>query len=375
MNASSSTEADPDARALRILLREELPAHTFDRQPLRGVVALALAPVAIGLGWAASRQLPWWACLAISFLLGQVVTTLGIAAHEALHHSVFRSRALENLLGWIGFSPFFVTPGNWRAWHNQAHHGGTNVRLQDPDILPSLEEWRAQPFARFLYAISPGSRSWLSQISFCFLFTGQGQAFLWYYSRLPGMQRLRMHRTRECMLTILVALGWCGLGWTLGLRGAFFALMLPFTFGNITWMIYIATQHWLQPASKQTDNPLLSTASVETHPVLNWAHFNFSYHQEHHIFPAMSPKFAPDLRAAVRAINPRASVVYPHFGALCAVFSRPALYAEDEHTFIDPTGALVRRSDDIRDALVSQPTLADVKITCAPATPAATRPR
>jgi fatty acid desaturase len=353
MNASNPVEADPDARSLRILLREELPAHTFERQPLRGAVALALVPGAIGLGWAASRQLPWWACLAMSFLLGQVVTALGIAAHEALHHSVFRSRALENLLGWVGFSPFLVTPGNWRAWHNQAHHGGTNVRLQDPDILPSQQEWRAQTFARFLYAISPGSRSWLSRISFCFLFTGQGQAFLWYYSGLPWMQCVRMHRARERVLTVLVAAGWCGLGWTLGIRGAFFALMLPFTFGNITWMIYIATQHWLQPASKQADNTFLSTASVDTHPVMNWAHFNFSHHQEHHIFPAMSPKFAPDLRAALRAINPRASIVYPHWGALRAVFSRPALYAEGGQIFVAPEGTRSVTAEDLRRTLES----------------------
>lgn len=355
MNASTLPTARipvDDARQIRSELRRVMPPEAFKPQPLRGVVALALVPMMVPLMWAVgSGRLPWWACLLISFVLGQMVAAVGLAAHEALHHSVFRSKALEELIGWAGFSPFLVTPGNWRAWHVQAHHSAANILVRDPDILPRQEEWRTLGFARLFHAISPGSGSWLSYISFSLFFTAQGQAFLWYHSNLPQFQQVRMHRARERILTVLLALGWGALGWAMGPRGALYALILPLVFSNITLMIYIATNHWLLPASQDTDNPFVNTASVKTHPVMDLIHFNFSYHQEHHIFPAMSPKFAPLLRKHLRELNPKASIVYPHLHALRTLFWRPALYSADGRAFAGPEGPPAMTSEDLRRRL------------------------
>jgi fatty acid desaturase len=271
-------------------------------------------------------------------VIGQLFTTVGLAAHEALHHSVFRSKGLEDLLGWVGFSPWLVTPGTWRAWHVQAHHSAANIHARDPDVLPRQEEWRTQRFAQLFHAISPGSGSWLSYISLSFFFTAQGQAFLWHHSNQPSLQHVRMNRARERAITVLLALGWGALGWAMGPRGALYALILPQLFSNTTLMIYIATNHWLLPAAQDTDNPFVNTASVETHPVMDLLHLHFSHHQEHHIFPAMSAKFAPLLRKHLRALNPEASIVAPHLQALRALFWRPALYSMDGRSFAGPDG-------------------------------------
>ncbi|WNG43750.1 fatty acid desaturase [Archangium minus] len=349
-----------DYRRLRAELRSVMPPEAFKQQPLRGVLAFAHVPVMIALVWAVgSGRLPWWACLLISFVLGQMLVTVGFVAHEALHHAVFRSKVLEELLGWIGFSPWLVTPGNWRAWHVQAHHSAANIHVRDPDILPRQHEWRTQWFAKLFHAISPGSRSWLSYISFSLFFTAQGQAFLWHHSNQPQLQHVRMNRARERILTVLLALGWGTLGWVLGPRGAFYALILPHLFSNITLMIYIATNHWLLPASEDTDNPFVNTASVATHPVMDWIHLNFSYHQEHHIFPAMSPKFAPLLRKHLRELNPEASIVYPHLHALRMLFWRPALYSDDGRTRVGPDGTPSVTHEELRRRLEAptQPTL------------------
>ena len=137
----------------------------------------------------------------------------------------------------------------------------------------------------------------------------QGQAFLWHHSNQPQLQQVRMNRARERILTVLLALGWGALGWAMGPRASLYAILLPHLFSNFTLMIYIATNHWLLAASPDTDNPFVNTASVETHPVMDLLHLNFSYHQEHHIFPAMSPKFAPLLRKHLRELNPELRVV------------------------------------------------------------------
>ncbi len=355
MSSSSQTTARipvDDFRRLRSELRQAMPAEAFRPQPLRGVIALALVPGMIALGWAAaSGRLPWWACLFSSFVLGQLLVVVGFAAHEALHNSVFRSRWLQDVLGWVGFSPWLVTPGLWRAWHVQAHHSAANIHVRDPDILPRAEDLRGQWFPRLVHAMSPGSGTWLSYISFGFFFTAQGQAFLWHYSGRPEFQHVRMNRTRERLLSVLLALGWGALGWAMGPWGALYVLILPQVFSNITLMIYIATNHWLLPASDTTDNPFVNTASVETHPVMDWVHLNFSYHQEHHIFPAMSPRFAPQLREKLRALNPEASIVFPHLRALGLLFQRPPLYGADGHTLTRPDGTHAVTTGELRRTL------------------------
>lgn len=355
MSSSSQTTARipvDDFRRLRSELRHAMPSEAFQPQPLRGALALALVPVMVALGWvAASGRLPGWACLLISFVLGQLLVVVGFAAHEALHHSVFRSRALEDVLGWVGFSPWLVTPGLWRAWHVQAHHSAANIHVRDPDILPREEDLRTHWFPRLVYAMSPGSGTWLSYISFGFFFTAQGQAFLWHYSGRPEFQHVRMNRTRERLLSVLLALGWGALGWAMGGWGALYVLILPQVFSNITLMVYIATNHWLLPASDATDNPFVNTASVETHPVMDWVHLNFSYHQEHHIFPAMSPRFAPLLRRKLRALNPEASIVYPHLRALGLLFQRPPLYGADGHTLTRRDGTRSVSTEELRRTL------------------------
>jgi fatty acid desaturase len=341
-----------DTKRLRAALRRALPPEAFERQPLRGLVALGLVPVNAALLWVLTTwTLPVWACLLIAFAMGQLLTSVGLAAHEALHHSTFHSRAMENLLGWAGFSPFLVTPGTWRAWHVQAHHGSANVLVRDPDILPRRSEWHTRGFAKLFHAMSPGSGHWLSYLSFTFFFAAQGQAFLWYHSRLPTFRHVHLHHARERVLTVLLALGWFALAWALGLQAALYGMVLPVVLGNITLMIYIATNHWMQPASDETDNPFVNTASVATHPVMDWLHFNFSHHQEHHIFPAQSPRYAPLLREHLRRLSPKASIVYPHLHALRTLYWRPALYSEDGRMLMELDGTNTLAFPELRQRL------------------------
>lgn len=356
MNPSSSSSVPlvpEDIKRLRLELKRRLPPEAFERQPLRGYVAFGLVPVTAALmGWVGTCELPVWASLLVSLVLGQLLTCLAFAAHEAMHHSMFHSRTLEHLLGWAGFAPLLVTPGNWKAWHVQAHHGATNIHLRDPDILPRRTDWLTQRFPKLLHTTLPGSRLLPSFISLSFLFTAQSQAFLWHYSGLPEYQHVHLRRTRERVLTVLLAGAWGAVGWALGPRGALFALVLPWLLCNLTLMLYISTQHWMQPAHDDDDNPFVNTASVTTHPFLDWLHFNFSYHQEHHIFPAQSPKYAPLLRQHLRELNPRASTVYPHGRALRLLFTRPALYSDDGGTLMAQDGSRAVHTTELRERLI-----------------------
>jgi hypothetical protein len=83
-------------------------------------------------------------------------------------------------------------------------------------------------------------------------------------------------------------------------------------------------------------NPLDDSMSVTTHPMLDRVHFNFSYHVEHHLFPTMSPKFAPLVRAKLQQFAPGRVLAPGHLAALQMVFHTPRMH-DVNGDLIDPT--------------------------------------
>jgi fatty acid desaturase len=344
-----------DPAALRRALRAALPAEAFEPQPLRGIVALCEVPLMVAIGWLlAAVPLHWSLKLLCALVQGQLMTSLALSAgHENLHRSVFRSRFWESVVGAIGVSPFLITPGVWRAWHVHAHHANTNAPGRDPDCLRTVEAHAQSRFARFIHAVSPGSGHPLSFVAFFVLLTFEGQLFLWYYSGRPEYRHIPMNRARERVLTLLVIAGWVALGARLGLEASFWAIALPMLTANFTLLCYIATNHWLSPATPDENNPFLNSLSTTTHPLFDWIHFNFSYHQEHHLFPGMSGRHLPRVRAALRELEPAASVVHPQWRAVLALFRKPALYL-DAQTLSGPGGRRPVAVSSIPGALLNQ---------------------
>ena len=84
---------------LRRALRAALPADTFEPQPARGVMAWAEIVLMVGIAvFTAVAHLPWWANLGASLLLGQLIVSVSLAAHEAMHGSIFRSPRAWNAM-------------------------------------------------------------------------------------------------------------------------------------------------------------------------------------------------------------------------------------------------------------------------------------
>ena len=323
---------------LRRALRAQLPADTFEPQPVRGVLAwLEIALLVAGAVALAIADLPWWADLAAALVLGQLMTSISLAAHEAMHGSVFRSWRANRVLGTVGFLPILVTPGLWQAWHVQAHHGATNQGERDPDALMKLDAYRARWRARMRARMSPGHRHWLSFASLLFMFTLQGQVFLWSHCNDPAIRgRIALHRTRERVLAILVFAVWLAGALALGWH-ALWVLAIPLVTANFTLMAYITTQHWIRPLV-ESDDPRVTTVSVHAPRWFDDWHFQFSYHQEHHLFPFMSHKFGRRVRAALRELDPGAVSVLPWGAALRAAFATPALY-RDAITLVHEDGS------------------------------------
>jgi len=146
---------------------------------------------------------------------------------------------------------------------------------------------------------------------------------------------------------VLVALAWIALGVWLGPWDALCLIVLPMMASNATLMAYIASNHWLMPTTPDGNNPFVNTASVSVSPAWDVLHVNFAWHQEHHIFPQMNPKFAPLLRETLTRMAPEAVHVMPIGAAIQALYSRPPLYASGD-TFSNPDGTVIVSVDSAR---------------------------
>jgi fatty acid desaturase len=288
----------------------------------------------------------WWVSLLLGLVAGQSFAAMGFLAHEVLHGSVVASTRLQTFLGYLGFAPMLVSPTLWRTWHNQVHHRRTNLGNSDPDGFGTIERYEMAPSTRFVTRLAPGSGRPLSYLFFAYWFTFHGQVVLWLQSRyLRGFRR--MNRRRAIVDTLVSLAVWVAVAVLAGPFHALFAVVVPLVVANFIVMSYIATNHFMRPLTKVND-PLENSMSVNTLAVLDRLHFNFSHHVEHHLFPNMSGKHAPRVRAwllehcADRYVSP------PHWLAIAYLYRTPRVYL-DAHTLVDPDDPEHGRRVDTRE--------------------------
>ena len=299
-----------------------IPAH---------VAVIALAIAAISSGW-----VPWFLVPVLSLVVGASFAGLTFVGHELLHGAIIGGRRRQQALGWLVFLPFTLSPRLWKAWHNRIHHASTNFS-DDPDAYPTLERYQAESRARFsIDMFSLGRRRWRGVLSLMMGFTVQSA------HQLVRARSRRMLDARERRVAVVeTAVGiafWLALAFAIGLVPFIFAYVLPLAVANTIVMAFIVTNHSLSPRV-DIDDPLVSGLSVTTPRVIDWLTLGFGAHVEHHLFPAMSSRHAPAVRAAVLARWPERFQEMSLVGALGALHRTARVYL-DATTLIDPrTGA------------------------------------
>ena len=91
-------------------------------------------------------------------------------------------------------------------------------------------------------------------------------------------------------------------------------------------MSYISTNHLLNPLTEEINDPLVNSLTVYSNSFIHWAHLNFGYHVEHHLFPNISPKYAPIIQKKVLEKWPKKYKKMNHFKALKLVYDTPRFY-------------------------------------------------
>jgi fatty acid desaturase len=287
----------------------------------------ALCITAIARAW-----LPWQVWPVLSLVLGMSFAGLTFLGHETLHGAIVRGRTLRCVVGWVGFLPFAVSPTLWTAWHNRTHHGNTNHPPVDPDAYPTLEQYSQSRVVRVMTdAMAPG-RGRLGILSFLIGFSVQSAHMLF---AAPGLGMLsRKQHLRALAETALAAGVWAALAWVVGPWAFLFCFALPLLVANSIVMGFILTNHSLSPLTDVND-ALVNSLTVTTPRLVEWLTLGFGYHVEHHLFPAMSTRHAPELRKVLLSLWPERYQSLPLGTALRELRRSPRVY-KDETTLVDP---------------------------------------
>jgi fatty acid desaturase len=318
-------------------LRGKLPPDAFERASSRlvaipiHVAIIAVSIVAIAGGW-----LPWPVVPLVSLVIGLSFAGLTFVGHELMHGAIVHGKRTQQVLGWITFLPFMLSPRLWSGWHNRVHHATANF-ADDPDAYATIERYRERSSTRFsVDMFSLGGRRWRGVLSLILGFTVQSADQL-FMARSHGTLSPREHRI-AFVETGLGVLAWSVVAALVGFVPFLFVFVLPLLVANACVMAFILTNHNLSPRVT-IDDPLVTGLSVTTPRAIEWITLGFGYHVEHHLFPAMSTRHAPAVRALVEARWPERYKSMPLREALGRLHRTGRVYL-DATTLYDPaTGA------------------------------------
>jgi fatty acid desaturase len=317
-------------------VRPRLAAHLFDPVPSRlAWLSLHLAIIALGTVAIVHDVGGWLGAIGFSLLIGHSFAGCAFVGHETLHGVVVRNRLVRYVVGWICFLPFTLSPRLWIAWHNRQHHGNT-MASTDPDAYPTLATYRASRLSRIADMFSLGYRRWAGVVTLFIGFTGQSTQVLWRMARQRGYLTAREHLYAVLETALGIAV-WTALGLAIGGHAFLFAFVLPLVVGNIIVTSYILTNHSLSPLTEVND-PLVNSLSVTLFRPIEILHLNFGYHVEHHLFPSMSSRYAPEVRDALRAEWPERYQSMNLFRALGRLITTPRVYEHATGLIDPPTG-------------------------------------
>jgi len=315
-------------------VRPHLPAGAFAPAYSRVLWLPVHYAIIAALAWAmATGRVPWLLWPVASLIIGFCMGGVTFVGHESLHGGIVRGRALIRTVGWLGFLPFVVSPQLWVAWHNRVHHNHCGQPGVDPDVYPTLAEYKRNRSAQWIadhFAL--GRRRLAGAASLLFGFTGQSVQIL-IRANKSGLLRKHLHR-RAIIETVMGVAVWTAVGFLVGPLAFLFVYVLPLIVANTIVMSFIMTTHNLSPLTPVND-PLVNSLSVTLPRVLEWLTLDFGFHVEHHLFPTMSTRNGRVVREVLRARYPGRYQSMPLTTAIHQLHLTSRVYRDDV-TLIDP---------------------------------------
>lgn len=343
MSTSSTTESCREKSIDKNLIKDNLKSlgeynrevsqhfskEFFKKEPMRlKYAALYYGVIFSSIYTITQFELHWGIKLVIGMIMGIALGGNAFLAHEVLHGAIVRNKKVQQFFGFFGFLPYLISPTYWQFWHNKLHHGNTQLLYKDPDAFPTHMIWKRSKFMKFVFPLSPGSKTIRSYFYFFYWFSFQA-ILNQVYMRFGNKMWAKMNHTRVTIEFILQVAIMGSYFYFIGVENIVFLFVIPFMIQNYTVMSYISTNHNMSPYTKIND-PLLNSLSVTNNPFLEFVHLNFGYHTEHHLFPNMPMSRAKEVSEKLKELYPDRYMIMSKKDALKKLYATPRIYKNRE---------------------------------------------
>lgn len=282
-------------------LKLSFPTYVFLPNKKK-IIPILVYSVLYVLSLIAFTQMHKWSyMILLGIFQGHTMACLAFLAHDMSHGSIVKSPIIRYILELYLWGINLVPPTLWSRVHNQLHHAYFQTTL-DPDRDYKIEEKTVanQIYSKMFYPQKKYFK-WNPLILFHFIpyiIRNMICAFLpdnKSISILPSKYKVSQQQKKKIAIELLIILFiQIALFLIADMQfGKFiFISIIPVLITSSIVMVYIFTNHWINPIEDIAD-PLANTVSVVVPQIFNVLHSNFSYHTEHHLYPGVSSDHYP----------------------------------------------------------------------------------
>ncbi|WP_374449609.1 fatty acid desaturase [Stella sp.] len=280
------TDVAIDRTRLRLLSPHELRPLT-DRSDRHGGLRLAVhvGLIAAGAALVAAGR-GTWAVVPAMVLHGWFLVALFAPVHECVHYTAFRTRRLNDWVGWLAAVPSLLNFHFYKHFH-YAHHRYCQDPARDPELTPPAPQSVGE-YLRRLTAIN----YWRARLAVADrVLRGDFAAFPF----VPDRARAEVRRSMAAMLALAaaVAIGWAALDpW-----GPVLYWIGPVLLAQPILRAILLAEHTL--CAENGDTLANTRTTLAAWPV-RLVHWNMPYHTEHHLYPSIPFHALPAAHARLR---------------------------------------------------------------------------
>lgn len=307
-------------------LRPNLPPEAFRPDPRRYLRIAAHLGITIA-GFVALRVSPHALWPLIGLVIASNTAALPFLGHDLSHRTIVTHRYLLYPTELVLWSLLFVPVTLWRRLHN-AHHRHVNSD-GDPDRAYLTSDHGLSPIvtAALLYPNRVTRYNPLWALHFVAYPVRHAIAALLFSGSPAFVAANPVSSMRDKIVILLEIVFIVAVQGLIAyfLRGAYlWASVVPIVTASAVSSWYFFTNHRLQQFHN-SDDVVASTTSVTVPRICDIMHSNFSYHTEHHLFPAMNSKYYPMVSTLLQAQFPDRYHRVPIAAAWSKLWKNPIL--------------------------------------------------
>jgi fatty acid desaturase len=333
-------------------LRPHLPRDAFRPDP-RSYLRIVLHVGVICAGVVAFRLCShaWWPLICL--LVANSAATLPFLGHDLSHRTIVTHRYLLYPTELVLWSLIFVPVTLWRRLHN-AHHIHLNSD-GDPDraYLTSDRGFWPLVTSALLYPNRFARYNPLCALHFVAYPIRHTIAALLPSDSSSFVTAIPLYSRRDKFIIFLEFLFMAAVQGLIAFvsDGAFlWASVVPGLAASAVSSWYFFTNHRLQKFH-DSDDVLASTTSVAVPGICDALHSNFSYHTEHHLFPAMNSRYYPLVSRLLQAHFPDRYHRVPMGAAWSRLWRNPLLLSPNGERAPASTVEDLRQETGFRDRI------------------------